>query len=186
METTYSRPNKLSDHDTVLYEIYMLRFTAAALTEGKYEKDAWVYLESFLAHFRNLIEFLSKESERYGTDLFAIKLWQQDSLPEEVLKPILPQAKALWEAYESKYVPRISEYLAHCTTTRREVKDWPVSEMYGQIEPMLTEVEKCLKPSDEFRRTTKPTFPISLTVKTEASTAVSTNTARTTDGNYTC
>src|ERR1700691_322997 len=64
MPIAYSRPPKLNDADTVLYEIYMLRFAAKRLVRerGEEPQDAWVYLEAFLVHYRNLIEFLGKQN----------------------------------------------------------------------------------------------------------------------------
>jgi hypothetical protein len=61
-----SRPDKLEHPDTVLYEIYMLRFAAEQLDGGRIGKDAWVYLETFLLHFRNLIEFIGNPKRRGG------------------------------------------------------------------------------------------------------------------------
>ena len=62
MPVIRSRPAKLNHADTILYEIYMLRFSAGRLIREHWEEsqDAWVYLETFLLHYRNLIEFLGK------------------------------------------------------------------------------------------------------------------------------
>jgi hypothetical protein len=60
MQESFSRPEKLTDAQTILYEIDMVRFAASRLIRKKWEteKDEWVYLECFLLHCRNLIEFL--------------------------------------------------------------------------------------------------------------------------------
>jgi hypothetical protein len=62
MSVAFSRADKLTDGDTILYEIDMVRFAASRLLRGKWEseKDQWACLESFLVHYRNLIEFLWK------------------------------------------------------------------------------------------------------------------------------
>jgi len=47
----------------------MLHFAVQRLSEQKLtERDAWVYLEAFLLHYRNLIEFLGKQNPS-ATDL---------------------------------------------------------------------------------------------------------------------
>jgi len=66
MPITYRRLEKATHADTVLYEIDQLRFTAQRLFREQWEDhgDAWVYLESFLVHYRNLIEFLGRPNPR--------------------------------------------------------------------------------------------------------------------------
>ncbi len=62
-----SRIDKLDHYQTVLYEIDMLRFAHGRmlpLWEGAKEGDVWVYLESFLVHYRNLIDFFGKKPSR--------------------------------------------------------------------------------------------------------------------------
>jgi hypothetical protein len=57
---TVARPDKLSHLETILYEIDMLRYAAFRLRSAK-GWDEWVFLESFLLHFRNLIEFFGSD-----------------------------------------------------------------------------------------------------------------------------
>ncbi len=61
-----SRIDKLDQYQTVLYEIDMLRFAHERMLpppwDGAREGDVWVYLESFLVHYRNLLEFFGKKS----------------------------------------------------------------------------------------------------------------------------
>src|SRR5580704_4695026 len=59
-DTAYSRPEKIDHAQTVLYEIDLLRFARTRLEEASTEGDEWVYLEDFLLHYRNLIEFFGK------------------------------------------------------------------------------------------------------------------------------
>ena len=56
----YSRPDKLDHAQTVQYEIDLLRFAKDRLSSpqsSRSEADEWMYLEAFLLHYRNLIEF---------------------------------------------------------------------------------------------------------------------------------
>ena len=80
MSLILSRPKKLDHVDTVRYEIGMLRFAAQRLAEKTLtERDAWVYLEAFLLHYRNLIDFLGSENPR-STDLNVTNVWQLSNL----------------------------------------------------------------------------------------------------------
>jgi hypothetical protein len=146
----FSRPKKLDHVDTLRYEIEMLRFTVGKLSEQKLTgRDAWVYLESFLLHYRNLVEFLGNDNPRQ-TDLHVTNIWQLAGLSAPVnLNEIHAKARALWERYEpsdKKGGGRISQYLQHCTMKRVDAKDWRVSAMFNEIEPLLVEVEEHLGP----------------------------------------
>jgi|SRR5690348_6016431 len=70
----FFRPEKLSHAQTVLYEIDMLRFARERLLRcaGR-SGDEWVFLEDFLLHFRNLIEFFGKPPSR-NSDLSILKV----------------------------------------------------------------------------------------------------------------
>jgi hypothetical protein len=148
MTTAFSRPDKLTDRDTILYEIDMVRFAASRLLRGKWEseKDQWACLESFLVHYRNLIEFLGKEQHLVrDTDLHVSNIWQRLGMPEPAQLPtIRKQGDKLWAKYE-RVEDRISRYLQHCTTVRTESKSWEVGTMNGELEPVLADVEKALR-----------------------------------------
>jgi hypothetical protein len=179
MSLTLSRPKKIHHPDTALYEIYMLRFAAGRLLEGQTkgywrdEKDAWVYLEAFLVHFRNLIEFLGKEKPG-GTDVSVKTIWETMNLvPPNDLEKLHAKGIELLKRYEPKgdNVSRISQYLAHCTTKRIEPIDWYIDTMTEEIEPLLTEIEKHLPPPNEILKREPPVrfesrFPASATVAT--------------------
>ena len=147
MPLVLSRPAKLDHVDTARYEIDMLRFAAQRLAEKTLtERDAWVYLEAFLLHYRNLVNFLGSDKPGPGsTDLHLTNIWQLGNL----VPPIeLDGMYAKGQALRAKYEPtnkqggaRISQYLQHCTTKRVEAKDWEVSTMVADIEPLLSEVE---------------------------------------------
>jgi hypothetical protein len=145
---TFSRPKKLDHIDTVRYEIDMLRFAIQRLAEQKLTKrDAWSYLEVFLLHYRNLIDFLGGEQPSpNSTDLHVTTFWKLTSLtPPPKLDEIYAKGKVLRARYEPTNAQgggRISQYLQHCTTKRTDAKDWPVTAMMNEIEPLLSEVEK--------------------------------------------
>jgi hypothetical protein len=148
MPLTFSRPAKLNHIDTVSYEIYMLRHAINRLAEQKLtERDAWVYLEAFLLHFRNLIEFLGKDNPS-TTDLNVMTIWNLVGLPAPAkLNRIHADGKVLLARYEPPDFlggGRISQYLQHCTAKRTDAKDWEVATMMNEIEPLLRELEKSL------------------------------------------
>ena len=153
MSLVRSRPKKLNHSDTVRYEIDMLRFAIGRLAEQKLaERDAWIYLEAFLLHYRNLIEFLGKEP-RSQNDLHVTTIWNLAGLPEpETLNGIHEGGKLLWARYEPKDDQgggRISQYLQHCTSKRIDAKGWEVTTMMNDIEPLLAELEKHLGQTTE-------------------------------------
>ena len=145
MSLILSRPKKLDHVDTVRYEIDMLRFAAQRLAEKTLtERDAWVYLEAFLLHYRNLIDFLGSEGPR-STDLHVTNVWQLANLtPPATLNELYAKGRALRARYEPTDAQgggRISQYLQHCTTKRTDAKDWAVTTMVEDIEPLLAAVE---------------------------------------------
>ncbi len=130
----------------------MLRFAATRLVERnwKHSRDEWVYLETFLLHYRNLIEFLGNEAPR-NTDLHVTTIWQQANLtPPAEIEGIYAKGKKLFMEYEPTDAQgggRISQYLHHCTMKRIEFKDWQIDTMTAEIEPLLAEVERHLRSS---------------------------------------
>ncbi len=148
MSLVLSRPKKLGHADTIRYEIDMVRFAAQRLAEMTLtERDAWVYLEAFLLHYRNLIDFLGSENPR-STDLHVTNIWQlTNSTPPPTLNELYAKGRALRARYEPTDAQgggRISQYLQHCTTKRTDAKDWAVTAMVDDIEPLLSEVKKHL------------------------------------------
>jgi hypothetical protein len=148
MTLVYSRPKKLDHIHTVRYEIDMLRHAYRKLAkQNLIERDAWIYLETFLLHYRVLIEFLGKENPS-PTDLNVRTIWKLVGIPEPAkLDEIHATGRTLLTRYEplnSQGGGRISQYLQHCTTKRIDAKDWEVSTMMSEIEPSLGELEKDL------------------------------------------
>jgi hypothetical protein len=176
----YSRPDKLNDSYTVAYEIDMLRFAAEKLLESdwKCERDAWVYLEAFLLHFRNLLEFFGKEKPS-ETDLHVTTIWKAGCGPAgDRLAEIHEKGKQLWAQYEPKDVDgggRISQYLHHCTTKRTDSKEWRIDEMNKQIEPLLKAVDGHLRAGE--RPFLKPVRSVEFPGPFAASSTVATRTA---------
>src|SRR5271154_1317342 len=161
---TRTRINKLSHSDTVLYEIYMFRFTCDRLIESdwKSERDAWVYLESFLVHYRNLVEFLSKPRSQVRQqggvqDIHITNIWglAGQAVPSWVAE-VHAKAGPLWAKYGEASVERISRFLQHCTTQRIQMKEWRIDEMVNEIEPLLAEVENALKPTNTLLKAIRP------------------------------
>jgi hypothetical protein len=178
MPLVFSRPDKLDHADTIRYEIDMLRFSIQRLAEGKLTKrDAWVYLEAYLLHYRNLIDFLGSENPR-SDDLHITNIWKLSKLTEPTnLKEIYERGKKLRTQYEpsdKQGGDRISQYLQHCTEKRIDFKDWEVSTMYNEIEPLLSVVEAHLGPHTGIL---KPVPSAGFMDPLSASTTTSTNTA---------
>jgi|HubBroStandDraft_4_1064222.scaffolds.fasta_scaffold150314_2 hypothetical protein len=170
----YSRPPKLDHSDTIHYEISMLRYAALRLDSKLVERDAWVHLEAFLLHYRNLIEFLGNDNPR-PTDLYVTTIWALiGATPPARLAGINADGRRLFTKYERNSTGRISQYLQHCTEKRIDDKNWEVSTMMNELEPLLCEVEQSL-PKAAGILGTVPTVP-TLSHLT-ASTTVGTSTA---------
>ena len=146
----FSRPVKRNDVATILYEIDMVRFAANRLLGPNLESenDTNAFLECFLLHYRNLIEFLGNEEQNIRkTDLHVSNIWKKSELPEPSRLPsIRERGNELWKDY-ARVDNSISRYLNHCTTYRTQPKSWGIGRMMQELEPLLTEVEKALRGS---------------------------------------
>jgi len=149
MPITYRRLDKSTHADTVLYEKDQLRFASTRLLREQWEDphDAWVYLESFLLHYRNLIEFLGRPNPRQD-DVHITNVWKLASkTPPANLKAIIAGGMKLWNEYEPRHGgDKISKYLQHCTMKRIDFKEWHIDVMAQKIEPLLVEVQNHLRP----------------------------------------
>jgi hypothetical protein len=155
------RPDKLADFQTVLYEIDMLRFACAKVLtpwDGAKDGDVWVYLESFLVHYRNLLDFFGKPPSR-DTDLTIERpkvIWAAGEGLDarrpspDVLNRMHEIGRRLWEKYENgaQNADTISRYLQHCTTFRTSFKEWFPVEMMNELKEPLELFEQHLP---EFR-----------------------------------
>src|ERR1700682_1228529 len=141
----FSRFPKEDDAQTVLYEIDMLRLAKDHLVSPTNTVEEWVYLECFLLHFRNLIEFFGKPGSD-ATDLSLSRperIWTERS-PEQVELEVMTRHD-LWEKYDTRDNPdAISKYLHHCTTQRTQPKDWRVHDMFEELRPVIEKFESLL------------------------------------------
>ena len=143
-----SRPDKLSHGQTLLYEIDMFRFAAGRLQFGKlHEEDQWVYLEDFLLHYRNLIDFLGHDDPR-PNDLHISKpdFLDRARSPDDLtlIDKLNATGGRLWKDGDTG-PDIITKYLHHCTKNRIDSKTWPVGAMNDGLEPLLHELEGLLK-----------------------------------------
>jgi len=141
-----SRPHKLSNAQTILYEIDMLTFAAGHLKQ-KAGPSSWSYLECFLLHFRNLLDFFGKDERNLRDDDLSIfrpkQIWTDpNSLPSEEDRQRLNLVN-LWNKY-ARRPDSISKYLHHCTQERVNLKSWYVRSMFEDLSPTIHEFEALL------------------------------------------
>jgi hypothetical protein len=116
----------------------MLKFCFKRLKEGKFseEGDRYVYLEAFLLHARNLIEFFREGGRGGDLSMAQHTEWAPDGIavdPNQV-NLITQQAQELSE----KYWDEISRYIQHCTIYRRNTDlSWNIDEVHSDILPIL-------------------------------------------------
>jgi len=164
------RPQKLTDTQTILYEIDMLNFTASRLEEGN-DWQRWCNLECFLLHFRNLIEFFGKQPTRDDLSIQRPEnIWTHPATMPPLAQLKHLHREDLWKKYEVREKgwqdDKISRYLQHCTRQRVESKVWRVGVMLEELSPVLEEFESLLP--DKHRPWGRP--PIQgIVVSTEAS-----------------
>lgn len=156
------RIDKAEHYQTVLYEIDMLRFSYSRIEkppEGSREADVWAYLESFLVHYRNLLDFFGRseaELRADGTDLALSRpelIWSAETgldnrkPDKETLRTMGATGKELRAEFENRQRPdTISRYLQHCTTYRIYSKRWSPADMMHKIAGLLEQFEKYLPP----------------------------------------
>jgi hypothetical protein len=151
MPLTTTTFENLTHADTMLYEFNMLRHAAARLNEHNWEceRDAWVHLESFLLHFRNVIEFFGHPNPR-PDDLHVTKIWALLAIdPPANLTAIHTDGTRLYEKYEPpKKIGggKISQFLSHCTEKRTDPRIWMYNQMLEEVEPLIAQVEPLLQP----------------------------------------
>jgi hypothetical protein len=155
----HTRPDKLENYETVLYEIDLLRFAKERLLSGdpfKSDGEEWVYLEAFLLHFRNVLEFFRGQPSR-PDDLSIAQpndIWtNQKPAAADLAQLAKPD---LWNKYEDNLPERISKYLQHCTKQRVIKKKWDVNAMYEDVRPVIEKFEALLP---EYKPATKPVVP---------------------------
>jgi hypothetical protein len=151
MQGNYSRTEKESHLDTVHYEISMLKFCGNELEKIPPENQRAtfnVFLECFLLHYRNILEFLSGEHHREArkagetSDLSTADPmpWAGRELRAEELQAFQAPAKII----DEKYFLDISQYLQHCTERRFEgSRFWNYREMFAELEPAILAFVGC-------------------------------------------
>lgn len=143
MHDAYSRTEKESHLDTIHYELSMLNFCGARLDKLSRAGERAVFnvfLECFLLHYRNVMEFLSgnhhrvKPGETRDLSTFDPKPWAGRELSPGELAEIQTPAKTI----DDKYFQDISQYLQHCTERRfAEGRFWNYRDMFVELRPAI-------------------------------------------------
>ena len=145
MPSGYSRTEKESHLDTIHYELSMLNFCGAQLDKlapAEHRASFNAFLECFLLHYRNVMEFLSgnhhRKAKKLGetSDLSTAdpKPWAGRDLSQEELAKIQSPAKTI----DHKYFQDIAQYLQHCTERRfAEDRFWKYREMFAELRPAI-------------------------------------------------
>jgi hypothetical protein len=145
MHDGYSRTEKESHLDTIHYELSMLNFCGEQLDKlsRKNQRPSFnAFLECFLLHYRNTMEFLSgahhrkarKQGETSDLSTADPKPWAGRELSPQELVEIQATARKI----DEKYFQDISQYLQHCTERRfDETKFWNYGEMFAELRPAI-------------------------------------------------
>ena len=154
----HQRSEKNSNLDTILYEIDMLRHCAQSVTQKKAEEqisdfaraEYYLAIEGFLLHLRNLLAFFTNRKDEQ-TDLIINepRLWAGKDIDQteysglsKLAREINHRYRAAADEQTSTCYREISKFLQHCTTLRYErAKEWPIEQMYADMEPVLAEFE---------------------------------------------
>ena len=132
-----SRTAKDTHLDTILYELRMLDYSFQKLSNDKEwddPADQFIYLEAFLLHYRNAIQFFAGNGHKEGSlSTEDSEIWAgRPMTPEEKNTIQLPGKNLIKLYWES-----ISKYLQHCTVERKDQPmSWNVSKMYDEINPI--------------------------------------------------
>ena len=141
--TVYERSEKKSHLDTIWYETAMLEFCHGELgTRRMGEPERNLFIEGFLLHYRNIVEFCSGEKHREAKNgkpadisTAAPQVWAGRSLTKEELAKIQAPARVL----EAKYFEDISQFLHHCTERRFiDSKKWNLNVMFAELRPVVS------------------------------------------------
>jgi hypothetical protein len=120
----------------------MLAFVYEGLTKQQLKiPEQFVYLEGFLLHYRNLIQFFAGNPRKHRTgdlSMYDPVPWAgRQMTPEELVSIKIPA-----EALENQYWTDVSQFLQHCTERRYlEFQDWDVQQMYEGLEPLIAAFE---------------------------------------------
>lgn len=134
----YSRPEKGNHLNTILYEVEMLEYCYEKLATnlGKWGdmRNAFICLEAFLLHYRNLVEFFGGEA---GLNSSEPVEWSPRKLSAEEIASISDRKLC------DKYRGPISAYLQHCTPLRANLdRFWNVYEMNKEIRTLVDNFQR--------------------------------------------
>jgi hypothetical protein len=143
MTRRYRRSRKASHLDTVYYEIDMMEYAYERLVKRDTRPlpESNMLIESYLMHYRNLIEFFSGAKHRDRSagkprdiSVKDAEVWAGRTLASEEQGTIATPAAKLVDAYFED----ISQFLQHCTERRfLESRDWDVEGMCDEIKPIV-------------------------------------------------
>jgi len=144
-----NRPAKLSDRDTIIYEIDMLEHCHIKLVQAQPSStlDRYTFLECFLLPYRNLLDFFGKEPHGDDLSISGAESWATDPVAAKGKIPQLQtKGQSLWHEYEDRKTrsDTISRYLHHCMKQRTVAKDWLVQEMYGKLSKLIQEFRQII------------------------------------------
>lgn len=154
--SVYERSEKKSHLDTVGYEIAMLGFCHHELgTRRMDEPERNLFIEGFLLHYRNILEFCSGARHRKAkngkpADISTAdpQVWAGRELTQEELAKIKAPAQAL----ETRYFDDISQFLQHCTERRFiDSKQWNLNEMLAELSPVVSALRDFFQPNSPRR-----------------------------------
>jgi hypothetical protein len=140
----YERSEKKSHLDTIWYECAMLGFCHSELGKRRAmsEPERNLFIEGFLLHYRNILEFCSGAKHRQARNgkpadisTAAPQVWASRALTDEEVAKIQVPAQAL----EAKYFDDISQFLQHCTERRFiDSKQWNLDQMIEELRPVIS------------------------------------------------
>jgi len=139
-EVKFDRAAQKESHlGTIQYEIGMLHYSLEWLMlhgpDHEPAEERHVFLEAYLLHYRNLVNFLSGSGGSAG-DLTIKKpqVWAESKYTEELIAEISKVAKEAYTAHSGN----ISTFLAHCTEDRHDrVQQWQPDKMYVVLKPAI-------------------------------------------------
>jgi hypothetical protein len=155
--SVYQRSEKKSHLDTIWYEIAMLEFCYSELGKrtGMSEPERNLFIEGFLLHYRNIVEFCSGGRHRPSrngkpADLSTAdpKVWaNREMTPAELAKIQAPAHTLMLKHFED-----ISQFLQHCTERRFiDAKHWNLDEMIRELRPVISTLHESF-PQQTMRR----------------------------------
>lgn len=121
----------------ILYELKMLRYTFEKLMgDDAQEQESNCYLESFLIHARNLLDFFVRPSSARKDDVIARHFFEPESR---------------WEMHESNICRNlqkkritIHKTLAHISYSRTTEAEWDIHVIFAELEEAVQIFKKHL------------------------------------------